>query len=47
MLKDGRFKKVIIICGRVDMRKGIVGLAALIALKYGLNPTDKGTLFLC
>ena len=47
MLKDGKFRKVIIICGYVDMRKGIDGLAALISAKYNLNTLEKGTLFLC
>ena len=47
MLKGGHFRKVVIICGRVDLRKGIDGLAALISLKYGLNTVEKGTLFLC
>ena len=46
MLKDRNFKKVIIICGYVDMRKGIDGLKALIVGKYGLNPIEEGTLFL-
>lgn len=46
MLKDGQFKKVVIICGYVDMRKGIDGLSALLSAKYGLKTTEKGTLFL-
>lgn len=47
MLKEGiGFSRVIVCCGRVDLRKGIPGLAAYIKLNYGLNTTEKGTLFL-
>lgn len=47
MLKEGiGFNRVIVCCGKVDLRKGIDGLAAYIRLNYGLNPVEKGTLFL-
>lgn len=47
MLKDGiGFSRVIICCGRVDLRKGIPGLTAYVNLNYGLSTTEKGTLFL-
>ena len=47
MLKDGTgFKRVIVCCGRVDLRKGIQGLTAFVRLNYGLDTTEKGTLFL-
>ena len=47
MLKEGvGFKRVIICCGRVDLRKGIPGLTAYVKLNYGLSTTEKGTLFL-
>ena len=47
MLRDGTgFKKVIICCGKVDLRRGIDGLVAYVRLNYGLNPIEKGTLFL-
>ena len=47
MLRDGKgFNKVIICCGRVDLRRGIDGLAAYVRLNYNLDPTEKGTLFL-
>ena len=47
MLKDGiGFSRVIVCCGRVDLRKGIPGLTAYVRLNYGLNTTEKGTLFL-
>ena len=47
MLKEGTgFKRVIVCCGRTDLRKGIPGLTAYVRLNYGLDTTEKGTLFL-
>lgn len=47
MLKNyDSFQKVVICCGRVDLRRGIDGLAAYVKLNYGLEPFQKGTLFL-
>ena len=47
MLKEGLgFKRVIVCCGRTDLRKGIPGLTAFVRLNYGLDTTEKGTLFL-
>ena len=47
MLKEGLgFKRVIVCCGRTDLRKGIPGLTASVRLNYGLDTTEKGTLFL-
>ena len=47
MLKEGvGFKKVILVCGRTDLRKGCSGLAAVVQLHYGLNALEEGTLFL-
>ena len=40
------FSKVIVAIGRSDLRKGIDGLAAMVRLKYGLDPLEKDTLFL-
>ena len=40
------FSKVIMATGRCDLRKGIDGLAAMVRLKYGLDPLEKDTLFL-
>ncbi len=40
------FKKIILAIGRTDMRRGLDGLAALVRLRYGLDPLDAGTLFL-
>ena len=38
--------KIIIACGRMDLRKGIDGLAQLIGTKYDMNPFEKNVLFL-
>ena len=46
MLRDGRFKRVIIRCGKTDLRRGITGLLSIIRLEYGLDPLEDGTLFL-
>ena len=47
MLKEGiGFKRVIVCCGRTDLRKGIPGLTAYVRLNYGLDTAEKGTLFL-
>ena len=47
LTKDGiTFSKIILAVGRSDLRKGIDGLAALVKLKYGLEPLEKDTLFL-
>ena len=37
--------KIIIACGRTDLRKGIDGLAQLIGTKYDMNPFEKYVLF--
>ena len=37
--------KIIIACGRTDLRKGIDGLAQLIGTKYDMNPFEKNVLF--
>lgn len=46
MLKDGNFKRVIICCSKVDLRKGIDGLASYVKLNYGLDTLERGTVFL-
>lgn len=47
MLEDAAgIRRVVIACGRVDLRKGIDGLAMIIGDKYKQNPFEKGTLFL-
>lgn len=46
MLKEALgIKKVVVACGRTDLRKGIDGLSAIVRLNYGKDPLD-GTLFL-
>lgn len=39
-------RRVVLVCGTVDLRKGIDGLAMIIGDKYDQNPFEKGTLFL-
>ena len=47
MLKDAKcFKKIVIVCGKVDLRKGADGLAAIVRLNYGMSTVEKDTLFL-
>lgn len=47
MLKEAYgIKKVIIACGRTDLRRGIDGLAAAVRLNYGMDPLEAGTMFL-
>ena len=46
LAEAGGVKKIIIACGRTDLRKGIDGLAQLIGTKYDLNPFEKDVLFL-
>ena len=47
MLEDvAGIRRVVLACGRVDLRKGIDGLAMIIGDKYGQNPFEQGTLFL-
>lgn len=47
MLKrDVEIRRVFILTGRTDMRRGITGLVSLVRLHYGLDPLEKGTLFL-
>ena len=47
MLRDATwFKKIIIKCGKTDLRRGISGLMSVIRLEYGLDTVEEGTLFL-
>ena len=39
-------RRVILATGRVDLRKGVLGLATIIGTDYDKNPYEKGTLFL-
>ncbi len=38
--------KIVIACGRTDLRLGIDGLARIVNAKYKLNPFEKNVLFL-
>ena len=47
MLREAAgIKRILVACGRTDLRRGIDGLAALVRLSYGINPLEEGTLFL-
>ena len=47
MLEDAAgIRRVVVACGYVDLRKGISGLAQIVGDNYGLNPFERGTLFL-
>lgn len=47
MLKElAGIRRVILICGKSDLRRGITGLSAYIRLNYKLDPLEEGTLFL-
>jgi transposase len=47
MLKPGiDIKKIIVLTGRTDLRRGIDGLVSIVKLRYGLNPVEIGALFL-
>jgi transposase len=39
-------KRIILVCGKTDLRRGLTGLSAVIRLAYGMNPMEEGTLFL-
>ena len=39
-------KKIVLACGRTDLRKSIDGLAQLIGTRYDLDPFEKDVLFL-
>lgn len=40
------FQEIYIACGRVDLRKGIDGLAAIVQEKFEISPFQKDVLFL-
>jgi transposase len=47
MLREAAgIKRILVACGRTDLRRGIDGLAALVRLSYGMDPLEEGTLFL-
>jgi IS66 Orf2 like protein. len=47
MLNDAKgFSWIIIACGRTDLRRGIVELAAIVQEQFQMNPGEKNVLFL-
>ena len=47
MLKDAKgFRRVVIACGRTDLRRGIDGLAAIVQEQFRMDPSEKNVLFL-
>ena len=47
MLNDAKgFSRIIIACGKTDLRKGIDGLAAVAEEKLRIHPGEKNVLFL-
>ncbi|MBP5718401.1 MAG: IS66 family insertion sequence element accessory protein TnpB [Abditibacteriota bacterium] len=47
MLNDARgFSRIVVACGKTDLRKGIDGLAAIVEGRLRLNPGEKNVLFL-
>ena len=47
MLNDAKgFSRIIIACGRTDLRRGIDGLVAVVQEQFQLDPTEKNVLFL-
>lgn len=47
MLKDAKgFRRIIIACGKTDLRCGIDGLAAVIQEQFRMDPTERNVLFL-
>jgi len=47
MLNDASgFKKIVLVTGYTDLRKGIDGLAAVIKQEYELDPFEKDVLYL-
>ena len=47
MLNDAKgFSRIVIACGRTDLRCGIDGLAAVVESQFNLDPCEKNVLFL-
>ena len=47
MFKEGiGIRKVVLACGKTDLRRGIDGLVAIVRLHYGEDPLEEGTMFL-
>ena len=47
MLNDAKgFKKIVVCCGKTDLRRGMDGLAMIIKNHYSMDPFEPGTLFM-
>lgn len=46
LAKAAGVSKIIIACGRTDLRKGIDALVQLVGTKYAMNPFEKNVLSL-
>ncbi len=47
MLNDAKgFSRIVIACGRTDLRRGIDGLAAIVQEQFQMDPGEKNVLFL-
>lgn len=47
MLNDARgFSRIVIACGRTDLRRGVDGLAAIIQEQFRMDPSEKNVLYL-
>lgn len=47
MMRDFRGKRIYLACGPTDMRKAIDGLAALVELRFALDPFDESLFVFC
>lgn len=47
MLKDAKgFRRIVIACGRTDLRRGIDGLVAVVQEQFRMDPAERDVLFL-
>ena len=47
MLNDAKgFNRIVIACGRTDLRRGIDGLTAIVRERFQMDPGEKNVLFL-
>lgn len=47
MLNDARgFKRIVIACGKTDLRRGVDGLVTIVQEQFKMKPGERGVLFL-
>ena len=47
MLNDARgFKRIVIACGKTDLRRGVDGLVTIVQERFKMEPGERGVLFL-